>query len=481
MTFYKKISRDININGKKRKDLPLNAEIFSYDEQVAKFVLTLINDIDKLYLSGAEVLAIMEYTVDGVGGSVEAISGIESVNENSIYFIVPEKLRGFEGSVTAGVYVNLSSGEKIDIQNLKFKMSRSLVDSTSGPAADFYFESFDDVLVKVKVAGDKAITDINSEAQRVSAHADQKISEYDAKFTQSDQKMSQLQNSQTALDSKLTETQQKITDADVYTKAESSANVVYQIIGKEKVQLTFAMDYKGKQSGSVAENVNVARHNAIVSLPSPENFGGNELSNVYYELLGSLDNRNFSTTQTIQGRLSGNLYLFNMVAHIENKLGDTFFSSLGAQTILQKARLLKDMFVSIESSNYGYGSSPSGYKMNTFRAANDLNGVFNSWILASNHANGTITKGSAKLVSQGQFDTALDKNGNFAMAVTAEASDGAVSSTLNVDYAILEFTIELSMNQFIKSMIAQYHIQNVQPQITDLAARVLALETKLNQ
>ncbi|MDT2737966.1 BppU family phage baseplate upper protein [Enterococcus pseudoavium] len=455
MTFYKKISCDINVNGKKRKDLPLNAEIFSYDEQVAKFVLTLINDIDEIDLSGAEVLAIMEYTVDGVGGSVEAISGIESVNENSIYFIVPEKLRGFEGSVTAGVYVNLSSGEKIDIQNLKFKMSRSLVDSTSGPAADFYFESFDDVLVKVKVAGDKAITDINSEAQRVSAHADQKISEYDAKFAQSDQKMSQLQNSQTALDSKLTETQQKITDADVYTKAESSANVIDQISGIETAIVSKKILVDG--IGAIgARNVN----------GTIEPFSQADYDNL-------IQNITIRTETTVSGNAAQFEFSFDVVEYIESKYPSVFW---GLTSTTDKLNKLKTVLKSVKIPHLARGAVSSKFDWWNYQT--------NTWsgISFSNTAVGFIEKiYEINTITDITFSRLFGNTGVFKSRIySGLVSDGTQKSWLELKDFSLVIELELSAKDIIDCSIAAYHIENVQPQITDLAARVLALESKSN-
>lgn len=470
MTFYKKISRDINVNGKKRKDLPLNAEIFSYDEQVAKFVLTLINDIDEIDLSGAEVLAIMEYTVDGVGGSVEAISGIESLNENSIYFIVPEKLRGFEGSVTAGVYVNLSSGEKIDIQNLKFKMSRSLVDSTSGPAADFYFESFDDVLVKVKAAGDKAITDINSEAQRVSAHANQKISEYDAKFAQSDQKMSQLQNSQTALDSKLTETQQKITDADVYTKSESDANVIDNIAGTETATLKKELSVNGTEATGARDD-----NGTLIPFAQDD-----------YDKIAGADTHVRSET-LINGRGAEIQFDFNVIGTLEAKYPALFKGLITFSEKIAKFKNIQRKITSVGVFRGGGIDSTSGTPLNQATIYIRSNASGGAWGMVKNNG-GNIATLSRDFTSA--HVDAMTSEGKYIFYIASRKNNhtdsGAISDGVTpawVEVKDIRLTIELEVNgrTIIESMIAQYHRENVQPQITDLAARVLALETKLNQ
>ncbi|MDT2392083.1 phage baseplate upper protein, partial [Enterococcus avium] len=39
--------------------------------------------------------------------------------------------------------------------------------------------------------------------------------------------------------------------------------------------------------------------------------------------------------------------------------------------------------------------------------------------------------------------------------------DGTTASSLNIDYANYQFTIELSMNEHIKSLMAANHIENL--------------------
>lgn len=87
------------------------------------------------------------------------------------------------------------------------------------------------------------LSTVDQTASEVSAYADRKISEYDAKFTQSNQKMNDLQQSQTELSNQLDETKKKVDAADVYrkdevfNKPESSANVIDQIAGVESAIL----------------------------------------------------------------------------------------------------------------------------------------------------------------------------------------------------------------------------------------------------
>lgn len=476
MTYYKTIARDINVNGKKRKDLLLNAEIFSYDEQVSKFVLTLQNDIDDINLNGAKVLAVMEYLVNGEKGSVEALSGVESTSDRSIYFIVPSKLRGFEGSVTAGVYINLTSGEKIDIQNLKFKMSKSLIDSTSGPAAEIYFESFDEVLIKVKNAGDIAINAVNTEAKKVSDHADQKIKEYDAKFTQSDQKMTELQQSQTELSNQLTETNKKIDEADVYRKSETmsseeiSANVIYQVIGKDKVRLTYIFDLNGKVVNSINENPNVVRHWQGTSLANISN--GAEFSQVGYNNIFKLDGVVSTFANSTNGNMKQIISNWKILELLKRELNEQFFIDRGANSLEEQTKELKKIISEVETSAWARGSNQNGNKITLA----SWHTPTQSWQYKSSSTSSDITRVS-NIPLQASLPAYIDDNGEYSSLLYAEASDASVPSVIDIDYMRLKVSIDISANEHIKSMMAAYH-RPFEAQLNDLAGRILALENK---
>ncbi|MGF2162358.1 hypothetical protein ACQUE0_22080, partial [Enterococcus avium] len=237
-----------------------------------------------------------------------------------------------------------------------------------------------------------------------------------------------------------------------------SANVIYQLVGKEKVQLTFSTDFTNKVTGSLAENRNIAKVYAASTLGIPGK-NGSEVGR--YDQLASLDNNTYRNATKIAGnsiQFESQLDVINIVTE---GLSELFWESLGLKTTLEKVNFLKENFAEIIASSYGYGSSPSGNKLTMYRAANDSIGEHSSWIDCGNHANSTVTRVDAVLRNKSQFETALNKDGYFSIATVAEASDGVGYSVINIDYLKLDFTIELSMNQFLKSMIAAYHGENI--------------------
>lgn len=167
MDRYKTIRKTFEINGNRREIVDLKAELFSYDEEVSQFVFKLTSKEKKIDLEGGLVHVSLLYTgEDGQEGIIEDFGDIHSIEKNEISYIVTDRLRGHEGIVTMGLCVALASGEKLDIQNVIFKMTRSLIDSGAGVAGEIYFESFENIVLSLN------------------EKVDQKVAEYDSMFSQ---------------------------------------------------------------------------------------------------------------------------------------------------------------------------------------------------------------------------------------------------------------------------------------------------------
>jgi hypothetical protein len=266
MAYFKIVRKTLEINGSSRStSIDLRAEVFSYDKNVSKFLFELTSKEAEIDLTGATVRVLLTYVGnDGKKGIIEDNGGVEANTINQIYYLLPEELRGYDGTVVMGLYVDLPSGEAIDIQNVQFRMFKSSIDDGAGVAGVIYFKSFEEWLFQVKEKALLEIQNIDEESERITKYADTKIKEYDEKFVQSNQKMSELQQSQIELSDQLDETNKKIDEADVYrkdevfNKPESSANVIYQIVSGKKEKIVFSPNFSGKVSGSLVENANSA-------------------------------------------------------------------------------------------------------------------------------------------------------------------------------------------------------------------------------
>lgn len=88
-----------------------------------------------------------------------------------------------------------------------------------------------------------------------------------------------------------------IEEHDVFTKQESSANVIDQIIGKENFEMAFTMDFKEKVKGSVNENPNTLFGLGTTTLPRPSEMT-TEVVQERYTAISEMDGNTVNSTIT---------------------------------------------------------------------------------------------------------------------------------------------------------------------------------------
>ncbi len=428
--------------------IPTGVVFWSHDKGTAKLIIQLKKGhINQTLSQGTIVPILLEFNSDtaakGKGRHIyHAV--IEDALEGIVSIVLEENILGYQGRVDGSIYIELPDSRSLDTAGrFTFDIKRSPIDEDVPELEDYYWQGFNEIIDEYH----QTINTIKSEAKAL-------IDSLTADVTE-------VKNDIATANVKIAEIRKKLDDNDVFTKAESSANVIYQLVGKEKVQLTFSTDFTNKVTGSLAENRNIAKVYAASTLGIPGK-NGSEVGR--YDQLASLDNNTYRNATKIAGnsiQLESQLDVINIVTE---GLSELFWESLGLKTTLEKVNFLKENFAEIIASSYGYGSSPSGNKLTMYRAANDSIGEHSSWINCGNHANSTVTRVDAVLRNKSQFETALNKDGYFSIATVAEASDGVGYSVINIDYLKLDFTIELSMNQFLKSMMAANHVENLATQ-----------------
>ena len=177
MDYFKKIERSVTISADKRSTVDLQVDVWSQDLNVTKFILKLdTTDSTTIDLTNATVRVAMVYNQDGKDVKIEAAGIVEDVATQKIAYIMDNRLAGFEGQVTAGFYVTLSTGQRIDIQNVTFNMRKSLLDKDLEAAKESYYQTFDDVVADVRSEGEKAKTNINAVISDVNGCADISVS-----------------------------------------------------------------------------------------------------------------------------------------------------------------------------------------------------------------------------------------------------------------------------------------------------------------
>ncbi|OFN66422.1 BppU family phage baseplate upper protein [Enterococcus sp. HMSC064A12] len=248
-----------------------------------------------------------------------------------------------------------------------------------------------------------------------------------------------------------------IEEHDVFTKQESSANVIYQLVGKEKVRMTFTADFSNKESGSDDKNPHWASAvYGLNELPSPSDFK-TELVQLRYDSLKILDGQK-TTVNTVAG--TANQYpclehKWDIVEIIKRELSEDFFVDRGAIDKASQATVAKKIIVSpLESSAWGFGTCPSG---NSLKIANHINGV--GW--QTDQLPPNTTNLVKQITARNTATPSIDDEGFLRTIIYTEASSKTVQSQINVDYGNLVFSIEISMNEHIKSMMAANHIENI--------------------
>lgn len=359
------------------------------------------------------------------------------------------------------------------IQNELPKVKQVNVDETKKIKAEYPIVEQVATTEKEKIRA--VLSTVDQTASEVSAYADRKISEYDAKFTQSNQKMNDLQQSQTELSNQLDETKKKVDAADVYrkdevfNKPESSANVIYQVIGKEKVKMTFTLDYLNKIAGSDVENPNSFGSQNGESILKPSN-SWNIGNQTRYNALKELDGKTSYTASTLNNRFEQNLFSFNVLEIVKRQLGEEFFLDQGAVSNSEQIELLKPKITNDRGNVYGWGSGSDGNKM-SFAVWNVR---WLNWSGTRSTTASTVTNINLPINNANEY---IDSDGICRFIAYSNASDGTTASSLNIDYANYQFTIELSMNEHIKSLIAAY-CRPLEQQLNDLAQKVAAMENK---
>lgn len=246
-----------------------------------------------------------------------------------------------------------------------------------------------------------------------------------------------------------------IEEHDVFTKQESSANVIDQVIGKENFEMTFTMDFKEKVRGSVNENPNTLFGLGTTTLPQPAEMT-TEVVQERYTAISEIDGN------TVNSSITDNAYFpkfgakWNLVEHVKKVLGEEYFFTLGATTLAQQVDLLRAKITRLSGNLYAYGHSPNGYKV----SMGSWLRTTNAWEPIASHTSDTISKLTID-IDKPMISNYIDDNGFFYTLVYSDPSDGKTATRVVMDYTNVVFTMGISANEHIKSMIAANHIENI--------------------
>ncbi|MFK4756370.1 BppU family phage baseplate upper protein [Enterococcus avium] len=451
---FKTNNETILIDAKATDPIPTGVVFWSHDRGTAKLIFQLQKDYMNQPLSAGTIVPILlEFNSDTAEGGrgrhiyhaviEDAINGIVSI-------VLEDNILGYVGRVTGSIYIELPDSRSLDTAGrFTFDIKRSPIDLNTPELEDYYWQGFNEIIDEYH----QTINTIESEAKALIDSLTADVTTAQSKITQLEQSIT---TANTNLNAHIDEINKKIDDNDVFTKAESSANVIDQVIGKVSNENKVIIDLKGKIVGSAVENPNDAKVTHTQTLLNPNSTDFFTLSQQAYDQQKDLDGVVLTVSNSLNGRFRQNVYSWDILTVTKKIVGDAFFEGLNADTVAKQVAILKKM-VNVKTAVWGFGSNYSGNKLSLKIWGNDT-----SWIGEANHTEATISK--LEYDSTLNTNSFISEDGFVYVTAFSEPSDGNTASSLSVDYANLELEFNLSVHEYINNMIAANHRENLATQ-----------------
>lgn len=437
----------IIIQAKAATPIPTGVVFWSHDKGTAKMLFQLQKDYVNQTLSEGTIVPIC---LDFVGGRHIYHAVIEDAINGIVSIVLEDNILGYVGRVTGSIYIELPDSRSLDTAGrFTFDIKRSPIDLNTPELEDYYWQGFNEIIDEYH----QTINTIKSEAKALIDSITADVTTAQSKITQLEQSIT---TANTNLNARIDEINQKIDDNDVFTKAESSANVIDQVIGKVSNENKVIIDLKGKIVGSAVENPNDAKVTHTQTLLNPNSTDFFTLSQQAYDQQKDLDGVVLTVSNSLNGRFRQNVYSWDILTVTKKIVGDAFFEGLNADTVAKQVAILKKM-VNVKTAVWGFGSNYSGNKLSLKIWGNDT-----SWIGEANHTEATISK--LEYDSTLNTNSFISEDGFVYVTAFSEPSDGNTASSLSVDYANLELEFNLSVHEYINNMIAAYHRENLATQ-----------------
>lgn len=205
---------------------PVNTGVvfWSHDKGTAKLIFRLKKDhINQNLSQGTIVPILLEFnstTASNGRGRHIYHAVIEDVLEGIVSIVLEDNILGYVGRVDGSVYIELPDSRSLDTAGrFTFDIKRSPIDEDVPELEDYYWQGFNEIIQESK----RLIDQVESNCETV-------LNDLSSKVTS-------LENQTSDIKSKQAEILKSIEEHDVFTKQESSANVIDQIGGAESTIL----------------------------------------------------------------------------------------------------------------------------------------------------------------------------------------------------------------------------------------------------
>ena len=442
---FKTNNEIISIEAKATDPIPTGVVFWSHDKGTAKMIFRLKKDnVNQTLSEGTIIPILLEFlsaTAENGRGRHIYHAVIEDALNGIVSIILEDNILGYQGKVDGSIYIELPDKRSLDTAGrFSFEIKRSPIDEEVPELEDYYWQGFNEIMESYH----QTIAGIKLEAKELLDSLKQDVSSAQEKVSQLEQSIS---TANTNFNARIDEISKKIDENDVYTKAESSANVVNQVIGKDDSVLPLTLDMKNKVAGSTVENANRVLLAARKELP--KEITGGEIRTSEYLQLAALDSSMYPPMSSVAENMIMLTTQFNLYDYCVRYLGEKFFEQQGATDLSSKIELVKVITDSFSGIVWGYGSGSSGYKL-SLAVRNVIDG---SWLNTVEHDFSSTTKLECRIEDVSKF---VDSNGMVTFITYADASDGTKPSSMKIDYVLLDVNLNISANDHIKKMIAHY-------------------------
>ena len=439
----------IIIQAKAATPIPTGVVFWSHDKGTAKMLFQLQKDYVNQTLSEGTIVPIC---LDFVGGRHIYHAVIEDAINGIVSIVLEDNILGYVGRVTGSIYIELPDSRSLDTAGrFTFDIKRSPIDENVPELEDYYWQGFGEIMNQYH----QTIATIKSGAKTLLDSLTADVTTAQSKITQLEQSIT---TANTNLNARIDEINQKIDDNDVFTKAESSANVIDQIVSGKKEKIVFSTNFSGKVSGSLVENANSAYIAYSTALNAPTAGTWYEFSDERYSKISDLDDIRDVGSHKVNGQMVLIRIEYDVVDTLTSVYSNNFWLSQGISTLDEKVTYIKNNVSEITPHVFGFGSGPSGNRLQLVTWRPDTKVWNDNGVTAINSTN------QVKDIYAKHSPVVVDQYGKINILLYSYVSDGTIPSGTSIDYSELEIALNISANEHIESMFAANHGEKIATQ-----------------
>lgn len=434
--------------------IPTNVVFWSHDHGTAKLIFQLKKDqIFQSLPDGTIVPVCLEFnsaTAENGRGKHIYHAVIEDAINGIVSIVLEDNVLGYQGIVDGSIYIELPDSRSLDTAGrFTFAIKRSPIDDSTPELEDYYYQGFEQILSKSK----SLIDGVKKDCQTVLDNLTAEVKDLTTQTQAIQQKQADIQEQ---IDSgKL------VTEDDVYlkdktfNKVESSANVIYQIVSGKKEKIVFSPNFSGKVSGSLVENANSAYIAYSTALNAPTAGTWYEFSDERYSKISDLDDIRDVGSHKVNGQMVLIRIEYDVVDILTSVYSNNFWLSQGISTLDEKVTYIKNNVSEITPHVFGFGSGPSGNRLQLVTWRPDTKVWNDNGVTAINSTN------QVKDIYAKHSPVVVDQYGKINILLYSYVSDGTIPSGTSIDYSELEIALNISANEHIESMFAANQVESI--------------------